>query len=581
MKDTIIGIDLGTTNSAAAVLKDGKPIVIPLDGDLSMPSCVGLDSAGELVVGRHALNQLVAAPESTVLSIKRSMGKPITTKLGDKSFSPEEISSFILREIKQQAEKYLGTQVTKAVITVPAYFDEAQRKATTHAAELADLEAIRILNEPTAAALAYDANREGNENLLVYDLGGGTFDVSLVVAQDGVVEVQSSHGDTALGGDDFDQCLIDHVVEHFRETHGDDITGDLKAMRRLKVTLEAAKCKLSDEPFVQVQEDYLTEGNHLDLEISREEYEEMIQSYLDKTLTCIHKALDDVKLLPSAVDKVLLVGGSSRTPAVARMIEAKMGITPRSEVNPDLIVAMGAGIQAGNLAGEKSQAILVDITPHTFSTGSIDFSQPTPILRCIPLIKRNAALPASKADVFYTIREGQEEVKVTVYQGERDLPEDNLLIGDFMVQGLDTEAESDSPIIIKFALDLNGMLTVTATEKNTGLEKKVVMDTREGSGNFDLEQARKNIREFTGDIELTVVDDDEGAEDPHAKRLLDTAKNLRKRGESLCEGEIGEDDETEIKELIQASSEAIQRRDWDQLSEHNDTLSDILFYLED
>ncbi len=579
MSKTIIGIDLGTTNSAVAYLRDGVPQVIEIEGKPSMPSCVGVDSSGNLVVGETALNQLVAAPESTILSIKRAMGTDKKETVGDKSYTPEEISAFILRTLKQHAETHLGHAVDKAVITVPAFFDEAQRKATTNAAALAGLEAVRILNEPTAASLAYDADGADGQKLLVYDLGGGTFDVSVVTAEDGVVEVRSSHGDTLLGGDDFDQCLIDHVVEKFVRDHGVNLTDDLKAMRRLKIILERAKRALTDEPYVRIQEDYLTEVHHLDLEISRAEYEEMISGYLEKTLVCVHRALDDAKMVPDELDRVLLVGGSSRTPAVALLLENRLGIVPRSEVDPDLIVALGAAIQAGNLSGERAHSILVDITPHTFSTSTLEIMGSEPTIICVPIIKRNSALPAAKSDAFVTLTPGQEVVEVTVYQGESADPDENTLIGKFLVQGLDPNADAGNPIIIKFALDLNGMIKVTATEKRTGHSREVIMDTREKGRNFDLDQARENVMELMGVSEV-----DEGSSPaPAAGRpaVVTEAKNLRKRGEALLETGIDETDRREIQELIRASTDAIRDQEWDILKEKNDSLSDILFYLED
>ncbi|MDA0810848.1 MAG: Hsp70 family protein [Verrucomicrobia bacterium] len=583
--DLIVGIDLGTTNSVLAIVKDGVPEIIRIEGHPTMPSCVGLGPDGELIVGQRALNQLVASPESTVQSIKREMGTNHLTTLGAKSYSPEEISSFILRELKNHAEAFLGQPVQKAVITVPAFFDEAQRQATKQAATLAGLEAVRIINEPTAAALAYDAASLTNEKLLVYDLGGGTFDVSVVVVEDGVVEVKASFGDTRLGGDDFDQCLIDHTVAAFKKKHGIDVTTDLKAMRRLKVILERAKCTLTDEPYVKVEEDYLSGNKHLKLEISRSEYEEMIDSYLQKTLTCIHKAMTDAGLVPHQLDKILLVGGASRTPAVARLIETQLKIEPRFDVDPDLAVALGAGIQAATLSGAEIHSILVDITPHTFSTSTIDFSGPVERKICVPLIKRNSPLPTAKSEAFYTLYHGQEEVRVDVYQGEHVNPDENTLIGDFLVRDL-SNVPAGNPIILKFDLDLNNMLKVTATEKISGKTREVVMDTREHGRHFDLNEARDNIRGLVGkDIDVeSVVDDDDNDEDDYIDTedsMLATAKDLRKRCDVLIKAGLNEEDASQIEKLLRQSTEAIRDRSWDALLEVNDTLSDVLFYLED
>ena len=582
MSEPIIGIDLGTTNSAVAVVADGVPVVIPVDGKPTMPSCVGLDGNGALVIGQPALNQLIASPESTVISVKRKMGTDSIINVGNKAFTPEEISAFILGRLKQVAEEYLGHAVTKAVITVPAYFDEGQRKATADAAKLANLEVARIINEPTAAALAYDAESAQNQSLLVYDLGGGTFDVSLVVVEEGVVEVKASHGDTQLGGDDFDEALVAHVSDVFNEEHGLSLEDDLKAQRRLKVALERAKCDLSDSPFVKVQEDFLKDDKHLTTEISRAEYEEMIDSYLQKTLTCMHRAMEDAKILPEQLDKILLVGGSSRTPAVSELIENLLGVLPSSEVNPDLIVALGAAVQGATLAGVKNQSILVDITPHTFSTSTMDSSMGFPVEICVPLIKRNTPLPCRKAEVFFTMVDNQNEVEVTAYQGEGSVPGENTLVGDFMVKGL-SRVPSGNPIVIDFELDLNGMLSVTGTEKATGLNKQVVMDTNSTLRTFDLEKARENISELT-EIHVASETDEVPDETPNNsidQTAINEAKQLRKRAESLIAEGVDEEDEAEVLELINRTTAAVKAGDESLILRHNQSLSDVLFYLED
>lgn len=583
MSELIVGIDLGTTNSALAVVIDGAVKVIDIQGQPTMPSCVGLDPTGRLIVGQPAKNQLIAAPESTILSIKRKMGEAGTVPLGDKQFSPEEISSFILRELKNEAEKQLGRPITKAVITVPAFFNERQRKATQGAGELAGLDVVRIINEPTAAALAYGAGRSADETMLVYDLGGGTFDVSVVIVEQGVVEVKASHGDTHLGGDDFDQLLVDRALGVFKERHGVDLSGDGKVLRRLKVVLERAKCKLSDEPFVSVREEYLDGQRHLEMEIERAEYESMIVPLLEKTLTCVHQAMRDASLLPKDIDKVMLVGGSTRTPLVHTMLAQRVEIEPRWEINPDLIVAMGAAIQGAVIAGEKHHSILVDITPHSFSTSSVAVLDGYERLISVPIIPRNTPLPASKSEVFYTMYDNQKEVRVDAHQGEMPTPAQNTLIGEFIVGGLG-DVPAGNPIVIHFDLDLNGMLKVTATEKITGLAKTVTMDTR-GRHVLDLDKARRNM------ASLVEQPDDlsggEGAPDEaeelieEPEDLLATAKDLRKRGEVLLAQNIDPDDAAEVRNLIHQTTEIIKNRDWKKLSETNDTLSDLIFYLED
>lgn len=582
MNEIIVGIDLGTTNSAIAYVKDGVPEIIPIDGQPTMPSCVGIDINGKLIVGQAARNMLVAAPDSTVLSIKRKMGESSKVTLSGQEFSPEEISSFILRKLKEEAEKFLGQPVRKAVITVPAFFDASQRKATQNAGALADLEVVRIINEPTAAALAYEAGHSDNEKLLVYDLGGGTFDVSVVVIENGVVEVLSSHGDTHLGGDDFDQLLVQHVVDAFHAQHKIFLSEDPKAMRRLKLILERAKCTMSDEPFVQIREEYIHGDLHLEVEIQRSEFEEMIEPYLRKTIDCIHKSLQDARLLPGDIAKVMLVGGATRTPLVHELIEENLSIEPRWEINPDLIVALGASISAAGMAGEKSKAILVDISAHSFGIEALTYTPDGGELVNTSIIHRGTPLPVSKSEIFSTARDNQKEVDVKVYEGEQRIPMENNFIGQFRVTGL-SDVPAGNELVVMLNLDLNGMLTVTATERLTGLKKSVTLDTRGEKTHFNLEAARENISGLVtrvdADGELEIVDAGEVAKDSAA--LLGSARDLRKRAEALLKNGASEEDATEIREILSKSEEAIKSRDLEHLETLNESLSDIVFYLEE
>lgn len=576
----IAGIDLGTTNSALAVIQDHAIKVVNIHGQPTMPSCVGLDPLGKLIVGQAAKNQLISAPDATILSIKRKMGQETRVSLGEKQYSPEEISSFILRELKSEAERELGSSIEKAVITVPAFFNDRQRKATQVAGELAGLEVVRIINEPTAAALAYGAGRTEDETMLVYDLGGGTFDVSAVVVEEGVVEVKASHGDTLLGGDDFDDLLVAHAIREFKRQHGADLSADGKTLRRLKVVMERAKCRLSDDPFVFVREEYLDGSHHLELELRRTEYEQMISHFIEKTLDCIHKSMQDAKLAPADLDKVMLVGGSTRTPMVHRLLHERLGVEPRFEINPDLIVAMGAAVQAGNMSGQKPSAILVDITAHTFSTASLGHREDWQRLICTPIISRNTPLPVSKSELFFTACDEQKAIKVTAYQGENEFPEENTLIGDFLVEGL-RPVPAGNQVVIRFDLDLGGMLKVTASEKETGLSKTVTMDTR-GLHTLDVDAARRNIAALVGDTEEPAEDADDPEEtDADHDELLNTAKDLRKRGEALAQKNISPEDAQEIHNLIHQSAELISASDWPGLEDCNSRLSDLLFYLED
>jgi molecular chaperone DnaK len=581
MKEVIAGIDLGTTNSAIAFLKDGVPEVVPIDGQPTMPSCVGIGPNGKLIVGQPARNMLIASPESTVLSIKRKMGQDTRVGLGERSFSPEEISSFILRRLKDEAEKYLSQPVQKAVITVPAFFDENQRKATQNAGALADLEVVRIINEPTAAVLAYDAGHSGDERILVYDLGGGTFDVSVVVVEAGVVEVKASHGDTQLGGDDFDQLLVQHVVDEFHRRHNVFLNENPRTLRRLKLILERAKCQLSDEPFARIREEYIHGDLHLETEIQRDEYEEMIAPYLQKTLDCIHHGLQDAHFLPSDISKIMLVGGATRTPLVHQLIQEKLRIVPRWEINPDLIVALGASIAAAGMAGAKTKSILVDITAHSFGVEAVNMTFEGEQLVYTPIIHRNTPLPVSKSEIFSTLHDNQTEVDVTVYEGEDPLPKNNTLIGQFRVEGL-RRAPEGNPIVINFNLDLNGMLKVTATEKETGFNKTVTLDTRGARSALKLEEARKSIQPLLEEqVENEAVEAELNAGPADDQTLLRTAKDLRKRAEALLQRGVSEDDASEIRDLLKQSAEAVKMQDRERLSALNEQLSDIIFYLED
>lgn len=585
--ETIVGIDLGTTNSEISILENGKPKVIAIEGNPIMPSCVGIDKTGKLIVGRTAKNQIISDPESTVLSIKRKMGEPVRIRLDDKEFSPEEISSFILLELKKHAEKYLEKKLEKAVITVPAYFDDRQRKATKDAGLLAGLDVVRIINEPTAAALAYDAGHAENHNLLVYDLGGGTFDVSLVVVENGVVEVKASHGDTKLGGDDFDQLLINHVLQDFKTRHGIDLNEDIRARRRLLVSAEKAKRELSDYPFTRIREEFIYKDLHLDIEISRSDYEEMIRSLLQKTLDCIQMCLKDASILPKEIDKVILVGGATRTPLVHEIIKSEIGIEPHYVISPDLIVSMGAAIQGGVIAGHKTHSILVDITPYTFGTSAIgkyDGQLHDDVF--IPIINRNTPLPVSRGEVFYTVVDNQEEVNVNIYQGEEPLAEDNIFIGNFLVKGLSNVPEGNK-IILNLELDINGILKVTAIEKCTGLSKVVTMDTKNIKPHLDIVEAQKNMASLVtdefecgktsvSDVTFKIIENEETEKQP----LLAKAKDLRKRAEKLVNS-IGQEDAKEIRDLLEKSREAVNAGDTIRLAEINTSLEDMIFYLED
>ncbi len=576
----LIGIDLGTTNSEAAVISGGQPEIILVDGEATMPSCVGLDDRGELLVGRAARNQMALAPEATILSIKRKMGLSETVAMGERTFSPEEIASLILTKLKDAAEAHLGASVSAAVITVPAYFNDAQRKATQNAGKLAGLDVRRIINEPTAAALAYDADQTRDRTVLVYDLGGGTFDASLVVVQNGVVEVKASHGDTHLGGDDFDYLLMEHVDRIFFEQHGIHPLADLTAKNRLWAAVEKAKRELSDLPYTRIREEYLIGDRHLDLEIERSAYEDMIRPLLQKTMDCVHRCFKDASMLPGAVEKVILVGGASRTPLVAEFVRQGINVEPQHEIHPDLIVAMGAAIQAAVIEGQKTHNILVDITPYTFGTGAVGVHNGQLHENVfVPMIRRGAALPARKGDRFSTMHDGQKAVDVRIYQGEASMANENIFIGNFLVEGL-SDVPSGNEIVLTLALDLNGVLEVTALEKRTGLSKTVTMQAGDGATPFDLERSREHLGGWIEAGTGSAAPVSAGDTPDEKGRVLAAAKDLRQRATALLD-DIDATDASELRTLLADAQKAIAEGRFQNLSELNESLSDMLFYLED
>ena len=580
MAEKIIGIDLGTTNSEVAVVDNGRVTVIDITPDHPiLPSFVGLADDGAILVGEPARNQYVLYPERTIKSIKRRMGSADQVELGDTTYTPQEISAIILRRLKDIAEMHLGEPVHKAVITVPAYFSDTQRQATREAGEIAGLEVARIINEPTAAALSYEANHQGHKKVLVYDLGGGTFDVSVVGIEDNVVEVLASHGNNHLGGDDFDTKIVEHVVEHLKEQNVDP-TESRKAMARITRAAETAKIALSDQPYTRIEEEYLLERDgtpvHLALELSRDEYESMIAGYIDETLEAVHIALKGANLTVSAIDEVLLVGGATRTPLITRRLAEDLGLTVRAEVNPDLCVAAGAAIQAGMLAGETVSAVLVDITPYTFGTSALSelHGMPYPFAY-VPIIHKNTPIPVTKSDVVYTMHDRQEAVLVHVYQGEDPDALNNIELGQFFVENL-SKVPAGNPIIIQFSLDLNGIMNVSAREKKTGLEKSIRIDnvlSRFQEGELNTARAR---------VDALFADEGKpagtaGSTTDH--QLTAQARALVEKAERLLDSAT-EDDREEMINLIESIKDALGNSDFPALSEPMAVLSDILFYLE-
>jgi molecular chaperone DnaK len=601
--ETIVGIDLGTTNSEVAVLRDGQPQVLADDGgDPILPSFVGLSEDGRLLVGKAARNQWVLAPERTIKSIKRKMGQDVKVKLGDQEYRPQEISAMILRALRDRAARQLGQELPKAVITVPAYFNDTQRQATMEAGNLAGFEEVRILNEPTAASLTYDPRHHELRRMLVYDLGGGTFDVSIVQQQAGVVEVLASHGDTQLGGDDFDDLLLKLVCDRFQEQHSVDLRSNLVARSRVLRAVEAAKRHLSFHPFARLEEEFIAEKEgaalHLNLEISRLEYEALIRGLLDRTMDCVQRALDDARLTASAIAKVVLVGGSTRTPLVGELLEERLGQPSHQEVNPDLCVAMGAAIQGGIMTGADVGAVLVDITPHSLGIKCLDTSAGFFFEhRFAPIIHRNTPLPASRSELFHTTHDGQTEVEIDVYQGESDDVRHNHRVGRFLVQGLAPVA-AGNPLVVQLDLNLNGTLKVSARERATGLQKTVTIDN--ALARFEREErevSRERLEHLWAEADDHVEENGEVAEGPETEgaeealpelapgpregqREAVQARALLEKAERLLD-KVQPEDRAEVEKLMTKVRTALTDRRWDQLTSASNELADTLFYLED
>lgn len=581
--DIIIGIDLGTTNSEVALIRGGKVEVLEVEnGHKQLPSYVALGENGELMVGEAARNQYPLYPERTIKSVKRHMGSNEQLRLGEQQFTPQEISAMILRRLKQVAEAAYGSAIGRAVITVPAFFSDVQRQATRDAGEIAGLTVERIINEPTAAALAYECGQQQAKNILVYDLGGGTFDVSVVHIDSGVVEVRASHGDNHLGGDDFDHKLLEHICRFLEEEHGVDVKGSTRAVSRINRAAETAKIALSSQPYYTVEEEYLLEKDgapiHLSLEISRVEYEAMIADYIDQTLEAVHTALDGAGLRASDIDEMLLVGGSTRTPLVQNRLEAELGMQPRLELDPDLCVAMGAAVQAGMMGGEKIGPILVDVTPYTFGTSAIDKLDGVEYLYCyVPLIRKNTPIPVTHSESFYTAYDGQEKIEVKVYQGEDRDALNNTEIGSFLLE-IKGYLPAESPIVTTFSLDINGILNVSTLEKKSGHTQHLTIDN--ALSHFqenEMEQARTALQKLMAGDDFDDEGDDVDETQETRERVKDQA--LLEKARTLLPALEG-DDRDDAVDLIEALDLALRGDDVGALKKASDELSDFLYYIE-
>ncbi|MBY0512317.1 MAG: Hsp70 family protein [Gemmataceae bacterium] len=612
MPDVIVGIDLGTTNSEIAVVEHGTPRVLAEDGDPILPSVVGLADDGRLLVGRAARNQWVLAPDRTVRSIKRKMGQDVKVALGPDEFTPQEVSAMILRALKARAERELGAPVRKAVVTVPAYFNDSQRQATREAGRLAGLEVVRILNEPTAAALTYNPDQSKAERILVYDLGGGTFDVSVVHTEAGVVEVLASHGDTQLGGDDFDELLLDAVADEFREMYEVDLRENRVAKARLLSAVEEAKKRLSDHPFARIEEEFIAEKDgvplHLSTEVERHEYEALIRPLIDRTMECVQHALDDARLTAAQVDRVVLVGGSTRTPLIGQLLEERLGQPAHREINPDLCVALGAAVQGAIIAGQNVGSVLVDITPHSLGIKCLEYADSFAArpneFKFAPIIRRNTPLPASRSEVFCTVVDGQPTVEIDVYQGEAADVRRNHRAGRFMIEGL-AKVPAGNQLVVQLDLTLDGILKVSAREKATGLVKQITIENamaRYAVAERATAQARLD-RMWTeleslgspaaGGSHEGLPGEPSAAgvglapafptldpgpregqrETVQARALLEKADRVRAKA--------SEEDAAELDRLAGRVRDAVTDRRWADLQTACNDLSDVLFYLED
>jgi len=580
-----IGIDLGTTNSVVAVMEGGKPTVIAnAEGARTTPSIVGFSKTGERLVGQLAKRQAIINHDKTIASIKRHMGEDFKTKIDDKTYTPQEISSMILRKLADDASSYLGEKVTSAVITVPAYFNDAQRQATKDAGRIAGLDVLRIVNEPTAAALAYGLDKVKPEKVLVFDLGGGTFDVSILEIGDGVHEVLSTSGDTHLGGDDFDEKVMNWICDEFKKSEGIDLRNDKQALQRIKEAAEKAKCELSTVIETTVNLPFITADangpKHLDISLTRAKFEDLCRDLLDRCKKPVENAIKDAGLSKGEIDEVVLVGGSTRIPAVQALVKDYTGKEPNQSVNPDEVVAVGAAIQAGVLAGEVKDIVLLDVTPLTLGIETLGGV-------LTPLVPRNTTIPVSKSQVFSTAENNQTAVDISVLQGERPMAKDNKSLGMFRLDGIPPAMRGLPQIEVTFDIDANGIVNVSAKDKATNKEQKITITNSSNLSDDDIDkmvkeaeihagedkskkeeaETRNNANSLIGSADR-IVKDFEGKIDPAEQTKLEEQKaELQK---ALDENKPLE----EIKKLseeLQQTMFAISQKAYEQVQKEGET----------